>query len=115
VGDDLTEALESGRLDVAIIPRRMHSPGIVWRRLFSERFVCIARAGHPGFGPRRLTVDAFCRLGHAPPLDVLGFTVALGWHERWRADPAHAWFRQTLTQVGEALRADGPGKLRDSG
>lgn len=30
------------------------------------------------------------------PLPLPEFTVALGWHERFREDPAHAWFRRTV-------------------
>ena len=49
---------------------------------------------------------AFPLVMHAPPLPIPGFTVALGWHERFRRDPGHAWFRravaQTLQTVGDA-------------
>jgi DNA-binding transcriptional LysR family regulator len=170
---DLAEALEAGRLDVVVIPRRAQARGLVWRRLFTERFVCAVRAGHPLVGRKGLTLDAYCELGHVvvtpsgrpgsavdealarhkrkrrvvlqvasflvaplvvassdlivttpariarqfadlrlalhpPPLSVPGFTVALGWHERFRGDPAHAWFRGVVAEVGHGLADEAP-------
>ena len=164
VPDDLATALETGRLDAAVVPRRAVAAGLVWRPLFSERFVCIVRRGHPELDGRALTLKTFCRLGHVvvtptgrpgspvddllarkklerkvvlrvpnfllapcivastdliattparlasqfaglpivahePPLPVPGFRIALGWHERFRSDPGHAWFRGVMTDV----------------
>jgi DNA-binding transcriptional LysR family regulator len=146
---------------------------MIWTRLFAERFVCLARRGHPRIG-RRLTLDVFCDLGHvvvaptgrpgspvdellarrgrtrriaaqvpsflvapmlvagsdlvvttperiaaffvelglsihAPPVDVPGFTISVGWHERFRAEPGHAWFRGVVAEVGRSLRTQGTG------
>jgi len=41
----------------------------------------------------------------APPseLELTGFDVALAWHERMRADPAHAWFRAVVAAAAKAL------------
>jgi DNA-binding transcriptional LysR family regulator len=168
VPEDLAPALEAGRFDVAVIPRRDDAPGMIWTRLFAERFVCLARRGHPRIG-RRLSLDVFCELGHVvvaptgrpgsavdellarrgrarriaaqvpsflvapllvagsdlivttpariadrfgelglsthpPPIEVPGFTIAVGWHERFRAEPGHAWFRGVVADVGRALR-----------
>ena len=64
VPDDVGGALESGRLDVAVIPRRAAIAGLVWRHLFAEHFVCVVRGGHPRAGRKPLTLDDFCALGH---------------------------------------------------
>lgn len=41
----------------------------------------------------------------APPreLDLPGFDVSLVWHERDRADPAHAWFRGVIASAARTL------------
>ncbi|MBX3264602.1 MAG: LysR family transcriptional regulator [Labilithrix sp.] len=41
----------------------------------------------------------------SPPreLDLPGFDVSLVWHERDRADPAHAWFRGLIADVARTL------------
>ncbi len=162
---DLSNALSAGDLDLVISPRRASWAGIVWSRVFTDRFVTIARKGHPrvrqrlnlkrftaeghvlvspdsGHGPgmvdRRLAEDGLERrvvlrvanffaaplvvaesdllatipeqivARHAaglglriftPPLKLDGLTVAMGWHERFRRDPVHAWFRQQITQA----------------
>lgn len=168
VPDDLGSALEAGSVDVAVVPRRAEAPGLVWSRLFSERFVCLARRGHPKIR-QQLTLDVYCRLGHVvvaptgrpgspvddlltrrgrarriacqvpnflvaplvvagsdlvvtaperisarfgdlglatypPPIEVPGFTIHVGWHERFRAEPAHTWFRGLVTELGRELR-----------
>lgn len=61
--EDFSAALEAGTLDAVVAPRRAASAGIVWRKLFSDRFVCVVRAGHPRVG-RRLTLDRYCELSH---------------------------------------------------
>ena len=58
---ELGAALESGALDAVIAPSRPSSPGLVWTRLFSERNVCLVRAGHPVAG-RSVSLEAFCAL-----------------------------------------------------
>jgi DNA-binding transcriptional LysR family regulator len=35
----------------------------------------------------------------APPLAIPGFSLALAWHERMRADAGHLWFRRQLISV----------------
>ena len=57
------EALREGGLDVALFPRRPSSPGIVWQRLFSDHFVCLARRGHPAVRGR-LSLAALCETPH---------------------------------------------------
>ena len=38
-----------------------------------------------------------------PELRLPGFDISLVWHERHRADPAHAWFRSTIAAVAKKL------------
>lgn len=58
--------LGEGEADVFIGPRRVEDegPGILERRLFDERYVCIVRRGHPALG-KRWTAQRFARLRHA--------------------------------------------------
>lgn len=70
----LAEKLETGDLDLAVVPRVEGgaSPMAVLtselRRstLFHDRFVCLLRAGHPALGKRKraLSLDAFVALAH---------------------------------------------------
>jgi len=46
-----------------------------------------------------------------PPAAFPGFTMSLMWHERQHHDPAHAWFRDELVAVAEALPG-GRGRAR---
>jgi DNA-binding transcriptional LysR family regulator len=39
-----------------------------------------------------------------PPLELPRFTLALAWHERFRKDPAHVWFRSLVAEVGRTMR-----------
>ena len=57
------EDLERGEVDLALGPRLPSGAAIVWRRLYHEDFVVIARKGHPKL---RRGVDAatFLALGH---------------------------------------------------
>jgi DNA-binding transcriptional LysR family regulator len=59
-----TEALESGRIEVAIAPRgTVDGPEIMQQNLFVEDFVVLLRAGHPALeGP--WNAEAFAALGH---------------------------------------------------
>jgi DNA-binding transcriptional LysR family regulator len=61
-GHDLAE----GRIDFIVDPLEVlgQLPGAYSQRILDERFVCIARAGHPALG-RRLTAKAFASLSHA--------------------------------------------------
>lgn len=38
----------------------------------------------------------------APPCEVPGFAVQMGWHPRSHSDPAHAWLREQVVAVAEA-------------
>ena len=60
------ERLQSGELDLALgffgeTPRR--NPGLLNKRLFNGRLVCILRAGHPRAG-RKLNLRAFVEIPH---------------------------------------------------
>lgn len=158
---DVVPLLETGELDLVVMPRRASPAGMVWRHLLDERFVCVSRAAHPGISGR-LTLATFCKLPHvvvttsgrgsssvdallarrglarhvalripsflAAPLAVAGtdaiattpqriahrfasalglavhrhplpipsFAISLGWHERSRSDPGHAWLREII-------------------
>ncbi|MCA9666963.1 MAG: LysR family transcriptional regulator [Myxococcales bacterium] len=65
LGDDPPrEALASGRLDAALSFFYEKLPaGLDAAELLDERFVCVARRGHPELG-RRLTLSRFARLAH---------------------------------------------------
>jgi DNA-binding transcriptional LysR family regulator len=55
--------LESGAIDLAIGPRSRAPAGVVWSKLFSDRFVTVARKDHPHTG-RTISLDRFCALSH---------------------------------------------------
>jgi DNA-binding transcriptional LysR family regulator len=38
-----------------------------------------------------------------PPFELPGFEVHMGWHERFRHDAGHAWFRRVLAEVATTL------------
>jgi DNA-binding transcriptional LysR family regulator len=79
---DLTQKLETGELDVAIVPRvdgvgaaerERPSAGLLQRRLFRDRFLCLLRRDHPALGrygksakksPPRLSLETFVQLSH---------------------------------------------------
>src|SRR5262249_29634007 len=67
VGSDPASELATGKLDFAIMPVRgaQASPGVRARQLFKDRFVCIARRGHPLADKKTLPLSAFARAGHA--------------------------------------------------
>jgi DNA-binding transcriptional LysR family regulator len=65
--------LETGELDLAIVPRmeptgseqsEPSAAGLVRRRLFRDRFICIMRAGHPA-ARRPLSLKPYAALSHA--------------------------------------------------
>lgn len=62
-GHDLAE----GRIDFIVDPLEVlgQLPGAYSQRILDERFVCVARAGHPALAKRRLTAKAFASLSHA--------------------------------------------------
>jgi len=48
------------------------------------------------------------RLGLAvvpPPLELPRFTLSMVWHERWEADPVHAWLRGRVRELAERAPA----------
>jgi DNA-binding transcriptional LysR family regulator len=59
--------LSTGRLDVAFAPTLPgpESQGIYAQELFRDRFVCVARRGHPLFRAKTLTPRAFAAAQHA--------------------------------------------------
>jgi DNA-binding transcriptional LysR family regulator len=60
----LPAQLEAGEIDVALAPDGGEAPGVHRQGLYPTEFAVLARADHPGIGPR-LTLDAYCRLPHA--------------------------------------------------
>ncbi|MBV8619201.1 MAG: LysR family transcriptional regulator [Curvibacter sp.] len=41
----------------------------------------------------------------APPCEIPGFTVQMGWHPRSHADPAHAWLRENVAALVDGGQA----------
>jgi DNA-binding transcriptional LysR family regulator len=62
--EDFSAALEAGRLDLVVVPRRDAWAGVVWRPLFRDHYVCALRRGHPFARGGRLGLAAFCELRH---------------------------------------------------
>ncbi len=56
-------SLEAGEVDLGILGAGFAPPSLRSRPLFVERFVCVARMGHPRVG-ERLTLDQYCALDH---------------------------------------------------
>jgi DNA-binding transcriptional LysR family regulator len=63
--------LESGEVDLAVGAFTSLIVGCRQRRLYRERYVCVARQDHPQF-KQGMTADAFCRVPHAI-VDPRGF------------------------------------------
>jgi DNA-binding transcriptional LysR family regulator len=62
---EIEERLADGTLDLDLtVPRSASPPGIVSRKLFDERFVCIVRNDHPCIGPT-LSLEDYTRTPHA--------------------------------------------------
>lgn len=60
----LTEQLERGTLDIALLTPESTPPQLHVRRLYDADYVCALRSGHPAAaGP--LTLERFCALEHA--------------------------------------------------
>lgn len=53
--------LETGELDLLLAPRQPSGAGVVWTRLFDDRYVCLVAADHP---VRRLTLARYLELPH---------------------------------------------------
>jgi DNA-binding transcriptional LysR family regulator len=60
---DSAALLRSGGLDLGLGPITEAASGIVSRRVFEDRFVCVVRAGHP-LARQRLTLEQYLELGH---------------------------------------------------
>lgn len=56
--------LESGEVDIAVGYFTTFAAGFFQRRLFRERYVCVARADHPAFA-RGMSLEAFSSVPHA--------------------------------------------------
>jgi DNA-binding transcriptional LysR family regulator len=74
-GERIARELETGEVDVAIMPRvegdegaatEAAPSGIVRRTLFRDRLVCVLRANHPALGKRKrgLSLTAYAGLSH---------------------------------------------------
>ena len=66
IGDDVCDALARGALDLFAAPPATYDKraGIVARRIFDDRFVCVVRAGHP-LARKKLTLARFTEARHA--------------------------------------------------
>ncbi len=53
---------------------------------------------------RRIALDPRLKVVPAP-VDLGRFPVQMGWHVRYRQDPAHAWLRGVVAEVAQALEA----------
>jgi len=51
---------------------------------------------------QHLSRDERLRIVHAP-VDLGTFPVEMGWHARYRDDPAHRWLRNLMTETARAL------------
>lgn len=61
----LSNQLEQGEVDIALVTPEMTPPGVSSKDLFDERYVCVMRAGHPDARSPTLSLDRFCELDHA--------------------------------------------------
>ncbi len=61
--DEVVQALEDERIDVALSPYPEPRAALVGQRLFTERFVCVVRLGHPA-AKKRFDLDAYCAASH---------------------------------------------------
>ena len=61
--DEVSEALSAGEIDLAVGFLPGLSAGVVSRRLFRDRYVCLVRADHPRIGSR-ITLAQFLAASH---------------------------------------------------
>lgn len=61
----LSNQLEQGEVDIALVTPEMTPPGVSSKDLFDERYVCVMRADHPDARSPTLSLDRFCELDHA--------------------------------------------------
>src|SRR5574343_275659 len=57
--------LARGEVDLALTTPAMAPPELRTRALFDERYVCVARAGHPALAAGPCTLERFCAEDHA--------------------------------------------------
>lgn len=57
--------LERGEIDLALTTPQMAPPELHARHLFDERYVCVARTGHPALADGACSLDVFCAHDHA--------------------------------------------------
>jgi DNA-binding transcriptional LysR family regulator len=69
----LADRLETGEVDVAVVPQvedepgASNAPGLVRRRALYDRFICFVRAHHPAIakkGRQKLVLSTYARLSH---------------------------------------------------
>ena len=56
--------IRDARIDIALIVPQFAPPGLHARGLFDERYVGVARAGHPAVTESAMSLDAFCDHPH---------------------------------------------------
>ena len=59
----LAERLARGTIDLAVTIPEFAAPGLPRSLLYTERYVCVARKGHP-LKSKKLSLEAFCRFDH---------------------------------------------------
>jgi DNA-binding transcriptional LysR family regulator len=59
----LAEKLARGEVDIALTIPEFTDKGLPHNLLYTERYVCVARTGHPLKG-KKLSLEAFCRFDH---------------------------------------------------
>lgn len=60
---DLADKMARGTIDLAVTIPEFVGPNLPRNLLYTERYVCAARKGHP-LNDKKLTLDDFCRFDH---------------------------------------------------
>lgn len=60
----LASDIDESRVDIALIVPQFAPPGLHAKRLFDERYVGVARSGHPALAEGAVSLDAFCAYPH---------------------------------------------------
>ncbi len=60
---DLADKMARGTIDIAVTIHEFSGPNLPRSLLYTERYVCAARKGHPLNG-KKLSLDNFCRFDH---------------------------------------------------
>ena len=63
ISQDLNELLDKGTIEASVNIGGRTPPAFKTRKLFTERYVCMVRKGHPGVG-QRLTMARYLELRH---------------------------------------------------